>query len=101
MRTFCLILILCNVLFLSWSQLLDDRVRDLERAPPTAVAPPPRLVLAREVPPTQEPRANPVQPPRVAPLSSSTPSEAEADAMTCSSVGPFADLTEASQAQAH
>ena len=38
MRTFCLVLILCNVLFLSWSQLLDARVRDLERSPPTVVS---------------------------------------------------------------
>jgi SPOR domain len=100
MRTFCLVLILCNVLFLSWSQLLDARVRDLERSPPTVVSPPPRLVLAREVPSNAETRVNPVQPPRVAPLGSSAPAEQTADAMTCSSVGPFADLAEASQAQA-
>jgi hypothetical protein len=97
MRTLCLILILANVLFLSWSQLLDARVKDLDRAPATTVNPPPRIVLAREVASTPEPeRVNPVQPPRTAPLDPS----GSADPMTCSSVGPFADLAEASQAQA-
>ncbi|MFL6575861.1 MAG: SPOR domain-containing protein [Povalibacter sp.] len=102
MRTLCLILILGNVLFLSWSQLVDVRVKDLERASPVSVAPPPRIVLAREVPKAPEPaRVNPVQPPRVAPLGESLPSsQASADQMTCSSVGPFPDLTEASHAQA-
>jgi len=101
MRTFCLVLILCNVLFLSWSQLLDARVRDLERSPPPVVSPPPRLVLAREVPANPQPaHVNPVQPPRVAPLGSNLPEQQTADTMTCSSVGPFADLAEASQAQA-
>ena len=101
MRTFCLVLILCNVLFLSWSQLLDARVRDLERSPPPVVSPPPRLVLAREVPASPQPaHVNPVQPPRVAPLGGSPSDQQAGDAMSCSSVGPFADLAEASQAQA-
>src|SRR3954451_23138228 len=99
MRTLCLILILGNVLFLSWSQLVDVRVKDLERVSPVSVAPPPRIVLAREVPKDLEPaRVNPVQPPRVAPLDAPS-SQASADLMTCSSVGPFPDLTEASHAQ--
>lgn len=100
MRTLCLILILCNVLFLSWSQLLDARVKDLDRVTPASVNPPPRIVLAREVAATPEPLTR-VQPPRVAPLNpSGAVAQAGADPMTCSSVGPFADLAEASQAQA-
>jgi hypothetical protein len=103
MRAFCLILILANVLFFSWSQLLDVRVRDMERNPVTNVPPPPRIVLAREVAP--EPAVvERVQPPRVAPLNeaSSSPPQtvAVADSLSCTSVGPFPDLTEASQAQA-
>ncbi len=101
MRTLCLILILCNVLFLSWSQLLDARVKDLDRPAPVSVNPPPRIVLAREVAPAEPVHVNPVQPPRVAPLNpSGAGALASSDPMACSSVGPFADLAEASQAQA-
>jgi hypothetical protein len=104
MRAFCLILVLANVLFFSWSQLLDVRVRDMERNPVTSVAPPPRIVLAREVANVEPAVVKRVQPPRVAPLndSSSAPQQtaALADSMSCTSVGPFPDLTEASQAQA-
>jgi hypothetical protein len=99
MRTFCLILILANALFLSWSQLLDVRVRDLERNQATAVTPPPRIVLAREVTATPEPASvKPVEPPHVAPLSPQA--AADVDSLTCTSVGPFPDLAEAAQAQA-
>ncbi|HKE94216.1 MAG TPA: hypothetical protein VKB34_07935 [Povalibacter sp.] len=104
MRTFCLILILANVLFLSWSQLLDVRVSDLDRTPQVVVSPPPRIVLAREVPSTPEPAViKPVQPPRVAPLGAAmapVQADAAADLLSCTSVGPFADLAEAAQAQA-
>ncbi|HEY5806765.1 MAG TPA: hypothetical protein VIT67_02295 [Povalibacter sp.] len=105
MRSFCLILILCNVLFLSWSQLLDVQVSDLDRTPAAGVTPPPRIVLAREVAEDDEPAVvNPVQPPRVAPLGSSIPpstsTAAVTDPLSCTSVGPFADLAEAAQAQA-
>jgi hypothetical protein len=104
MRTLCLILILCNVLFLTWSQLLDARVSDLDRNPAVTSNPPPRIVLAREVESTAAPAiAKRVQPPRVAPLGATLPppeAAGSADPMTCTSVGPFADLAEASQAQA-
>lgn len=104
MRTFCLILILCNALFFAWSQLIDVHINDLDRRSATT-APPPRIVLAREVTTTPEPEVvNAVQPPRVAPLNgSTTPPQvalAPADALACTSVGPFADLADASQAQA-
>lgn len=98
MRAFCFILILANVLFFSWSQLLDVRVRDMERTA-VNVPPPPRIVLAREI--AAEPAAvEPVQPPQVAPLSPPQASAAVTDSLSCTSVGPFTDLAEAAQAQA-
>lgn len=104
MRTFCLILILSNALFFAWSQLIDVHVNDLERSSAANTPPPPRIVLAREVTTTPEPTVvNTIQPPRVAPLGESTPPQAAslpADPLSCTSVGPFADLADASQAQA-
>ncbi|HEY6640913.1 hypothetical protein [Povalibacter sp.] len=104
MRTFCLVMILANALFLSWSQLIDVHVSDLERKPIANVAPPPRIVLAQEVTSPPEPAViNRVQPPRVAPLGSSTPPSertAVADRLACTSVGPFQDLADAAHAQA-
>src|SRR5437868_1923146 len=103
MRTLCLILILSNALFLAWSQLIDVHVGDLERNT-ASTTPPPRIVLAREVPPTPEPEVvNAIQPPRVAPLAESTRPQiaaAATNALSCTSVGPFADLADTSQAQA-
>ena len=55
MRTFCLILILSNALFFSWSQLIDVHVSDLDRNVARNVSPPARIVLAREVATTPEP----------------------------------------------
>lgn len=103
MRTLCLILILANVLFFSWSQLIDVHVSALNRDTATAVTPPPRIVLAREVTSTPEPTLiNDVQPPRVAPLDDAAPASAvaAADSFSCTSVGPFAELADAAQAQA-
>ena len=49
MRTLCLLLILANVLYFTWSQMIDVHVNDLEReAASGGVEPPPRIVLARE-----------------------------------------------------
>jgi hypothetical protein len=110
MRALCLVLILANVLYFTWSQMLDVHGSSLDRRGATPVEPPARIVLAREM---QE--ANPqdqvveqirdVQPPAVEPLrSQSSPAPALAairnDALACTSIGPFADLPEASQAQA-
>jgi SPOR domain len=104
MRTFCLVMILVNALFLSWSQLIDVRVSDLDRKPATNVAPPPRIVLAQETTDSPEPSVvKPVQPPRVAPLGSITPTperSAAIDQLACTSVGPFQDLADAAHAQA-
>ena len=104
MRTFCLLLILGNVLFLSWASLIDVHVSNLDRAPVVNVAPPPRIVLAKEA--TSQPEPNTVkdvQPPRVEPLRSVEPAQVAAaggGAMSCTTVGPFADLADASHAQA-
>ncbi|HMN43602.1 MAG TPA: SPOR domain-containing protein [Povalibacter sp.] len=104
MRTFCLVMILANALFLSWSQLIDVRVSDLDRRPPANVTPPPRIVLAQEAADSLEPAVvKPVQPPRVAPLGASAPTPertAVADRLACTSVGPFQDLADAAHAQA-
>ncbi len=103
MRTLCLILILANVLFFSWSQLIDVHVSDLERDTSKVATPPPRIVLAREVTSTPEPTViKDIQPPRVAPLGDATPASATAaaDSFSCTSVGPFAELADAAQAQA-
>ena len=104
MRTFCLILLLVNALFLSWSQLIDVRVSDLDRKPTTNVTPPPRIVLAQEAATSVEPAVvKRVQPPRVAPLGAATPPReqtAVVDGLACTSVGPFQELTDAAHAQA-
>lgn len=110
MRMLCLLLILANVLYFTWSQMIDVHVRDLDRKGSKPIEPPVRIVLAREML-----EANPqersieqirdVQPPAVEPLGKETspaPSVAAAqdDALSCTSIGPFADLPQASQAQA-
>jgi hypothetical protein len=116
MRAFCLLLLLVNALYFIWSQVIDVQVSSLDRVPIRMAAPPPRIVLAKEMQnaPAQEqqPEAEDEQvadvrdvvPPQVAPLDSpgvaQPPQAAREDALTCSSVGPFADLGQASQAQA-
>jgi hypothetical protein len=105
MRTLSLLLILCNALFLVWSQLIDVNINPLDRTPTARAAPPPRIVLAREVRQDTAPTAAP------APAHTSTPSPLAPPTTTaaaatptashgCTSVGPFANLSEASQAQA-
>ncbi len=109
MRTLCLLLILANVFYFTWSQMIDVSVPSLERQGGKPVDPPARIVLAREMV-----EANPeersvgqirdVQPPAVEPLGaqdSSAPATqtAHLDTLSCTSVGPFADLPQASQAQ--
>lgn len=110
MRTLCLLLILANVLYFTWSQMIDVHVRDLDRKGSKPIEPPARIVLAREMLEAnpQERSIEPirdVQPPAVEPLGKETspaPSVAAAqdDALSCTSIGPFADLPQASQAQA-
>lgn len=96
MRTLSLLLILCNALFLVWSQLIDVHVNPLDRAPAARANPPPRIVLAREVRKEADQQAPEATPPPPAQVAAST----EGSAFGCTSVGPFANLSEASQAQA-
>jgi hypothetical protein len=114
MRAFCLLLVLVNALYFIWSQVIDVQVSSLDRVPIRMAAPPPRIVLAKEVqnaPAEQQPKeqerqsvadVRDVMPPQVEPLESPSqpPAVAREDGLTCSSVGPFADLGQASQAQA-
>jgi hypothetical protein len=110
MRILCLLLILANVLYFTWSQMIDVNVPNLERKGAKPAEPPARIVLAREMI-----EANPeersvgpirdVQPPAVEPLGaasagSSAKQTAQLDTLSCTSIGPFADLPQASQAQA-
>lgn len=109
MRTLCLLLILANVLYFAWSQLIDVRASTLDRKPETPAEPLARIVLTSEWDQArmQEPSVGPiqdVQPPAVEPLRDATGDQhvaaAQADSLTCTSVGPFADLPQAAQAQA-
>jgi hypothetical protein len=110
MRTLCLLLILANVLYFTWSQMIDVQSSSLDRKGSKPAEPPVRIVLAREML-----EANPeersvgpireVQPPAVEPLGGQpTPAPqsqaAQLDTLSCTSVGPFPDLPQASQAQA-
>jgi sporulation related protein len=110
MRILCLLLILANVLYFTWSQMIDVNVPGLERKGAKPVEPPVRIVLAREMIEANPDERSPgpirdVQPPAVEPLgshaSSAGPAQAaQLDALACMSVGPFADLPQAAQAQA-
>lgn len=110
MRSLCLLLILANVLYFVWSQMIDVQVNALDRPPPRSAEPPPRIVLAREAEQEQQqeeqsptPEIRDVEPPRVAAVQSPTQNSARATPgshFTCTSVGPFADLAAATQAQA-
>lgn len=109
MRTFCLLLILTNTLYFTWSQLLDVSVSSLDHKGAKPAEPPVRIVLASEMAEAnpQEPsvgRILDVQPPAVEPLgpaeSAPAAGSAQLDVLSCTSVGPFADLPQAAQAQA-
>jgi hypothetical protein len=121
MRAFCLLLVLVNALYFIWSEVIDVQVGSLDRVPIRMAVPPPRIVLAKEAQNAPAEQQQPeeqqdeqvaevrdVVPPQVTPLESPGALEqpgppaavAREDALTCSSVGPFADLGQASQAQA-
>lgn len=100
MRTLSLLLILCNALFFVWAQLIDVNINPLDRTPVSRSNPPPRIVLAREVSKAPEPVAA-VEPPTPTQAPTPTTSDPSGSASVgCTSVGPFANLSEASQAQA-
>jgi hypothetical protein len=106
MRTICLLLILANVFYFTWSHLLDVSVGSLDRRGEKPVEPSARIVLAREM--VEANATDPgvahirdVQPPAVEPLArAESGSAGGADFLSCTSVGPFADLPQAAQAQA-
>jgi hypothetical protein len=110
MRTLCLLLILANVLYFTWSQMIDVHGSSLDRKGARPVEAPARIVLAREWVEAnpQERSVGPirdVQPPAVEPLGAPTPpantgETANLDANACTSIGPFVDLPQASKAQA-
>ena len=97
MRSLSLLLILCNALFFVWAQLIDVHINPLDRATATRTNPPPRIVLAREVRKDPEQTAAVQQP--AAPAPTVTPA-GESSELGCTSVGPFANLPQAAQAQA-
>jgi hypothetical protein len=102
MRAIGLLLILANVLYLGWTQfvdVVDDGTTLVVQAPHKEV---PKIQLANEMngnssgiatasSETPSPATTPVL---------AVPSPASGDALACISVGPFADLPEASQASA-
>lgn len=98
MRTLSLLLILCNVLYLVWSQLIDVHINPLDQAPPRRADPPPRIVLAREVSAAEPAQSAPAQ--QEAAEIASTDEAPTGGSFGCTSVGPFANLPDASQAQA-
>jgi hypothetical protein len=107
MRTLCLLLILANVLYFTWSQMIDVHGSSLDRRGANPVEAPVRIVLAREMVEANQEEGGvgpirDVQPPAVEPLGAQTPANttAQLDTLSCTSVGPFADLPQASQAQA-
>jgi len=100
MRAFCLILLLANALFFSWAQLIDVRASSLDRAPAATVRPP-RIMLAREVEKEPDATAEAARPaPVEAPPVTARVDAAPGSSLACTSVGPFADLADASHAQA-
>lgn len=107
MRTLCLLLILANVLYFIWSQLIDVQVNALDRPARRSAEAPPRIVLAKEASQVAQEAAQDdaegEEPSRTAPVQSPTQQMSRAtpgNSMTCTSVGPFAELAEAAQAQA-
>jgi hypothetical protein len=103
MRAFCLVLLLANALFFSWAQLIDVRASNLDRATVSTTRPP-RILLAQEAATAPDKNANDDPQAKDAPEAAAPVMTARIDAaassMTCTSVGPFADLADASQAQA-
>jgi len=108
MRTLCLSLILLNALYFAWAQLIDSNPSNMDLSRSDVVRPPP-IVLASEAeasaprsaaPPRQE------NPPKAKSTASTSavapppPAARIAATNPCTSVGPFAGLKDASQAQA-
>lgn len=103
MRTLCLLLILANALYFVWANLMRVETHVLDRAPARTATPVPRIALAEEVTPPPLPEdIREVQPPRVTPVEErpAAPRGEPVSDASCISIGPFADLPQAAQAQA-
>lgn len=100
MRTLCLILVLVNALFFSWAQLIDVKGSPLDRVAASSAPRPPRIVLAREVATTPERPDDGALAGSKSSAEKSKVARAAGNAGGCTSVGPFSDLADASQAQA-
>lgn len=107
MRSLALLLILANALFFAWAEMIDVRDNDLDR-PRIKGTPAPRIMLVNEAVDSDDgddasalPPLRDIQPPQVEPLGGREPSTATAATQrACTTVGPFADLANAAQAQA-
>ncbi len=106
MRALALLLVLANLGFLGWSQLVDVRTNRLAYQERVGAASAPRLVLSTEAGHTVSPAAPPVSPAANVVSATAEPPEemtatlaANAD-LSCVSVGAFRDLSEAVQASA-
>ena len=108
MRTLCLLLILANILYLAWSKLIDVQVNALDRVTPRTATQPARIMLAQEAQDTVDDEVpvpdtiKEVQPPAVEPLGSANRAALgiSDETLTCTTIGPFPDLSQAAQAQA-
>lgn len=107
MRALCLALILANVLYLAWSQLIDVRVSSLDRAPVNTLADTPSIVLPSEAESAQAAQSGEADAQDFEPADAEPPTAAPAhaelartDTLACTTIGPFPDLSQASQAQA-
>ncbi len=106
MRALALLLVLANLGFLGWSQLVDVRGNRNTAPAPLGIASAPRLVLSTEAGAVSSVPASATE---AAPMSEAPPAEATAtataqaivaDDVSCVSVGAFRDLAEAVQASA-
>ena len=107
MRTLCLLLLLVNALFFGWAQFIDVRATDLQHRPTSSV-PPARIMLAREAAAGGVPELAQFAASVPAPKAGSAPAPTQPPVReqpnrppaTCTSVGPFAESTEAATAEA-
>jgi hypothetical protein len=109
MRALALLLVLANLGFLGWTQLVDVRMSRPGLSARTSSAATPRLVLSTEAPASTkpvpaDPAAAPVDPnaqlASADPAAGATAGSALANGLACVSVGAFRDLAEATQASA-
>jgi cell division septation protein DedD len=111
MRTLCLFLLLANALFFGWAELIDVRPTDLQRRT-ASVNPPARIMLAREASAngsaeslasaaasSSEAASGSAPVPTPAAPAPTTHAESGGTPGACTSVGPFAESSEAATAE--